>query len=419
MSRFLASWRDLRPHHLSAGLVAVVVAYTSSAALIFQAAASAGANAEQLGSWLGALGIGMGLTTLGLSLRYRMPILTAWSTSGAALLITSLNGASMSEAIGAFLLSSLLITLCGFSGLFGRILHRLPSSMAAAMLAGVLLRFGLDLFVSLQRDPLLVGTMLLGYLLCKSRWPRYTMLIVMLLGIGLAWWQGGLSVAHWEPALLHPQWTTPGFSVHGLFGVALPLFVVTMSSQNLPGVAVLRAHDYQPPVSPLIGWTGLVGVLLAPFGGFAFNLAAITAALCMGREADPEPGRRYLAACCAGLLYLLTGLLGATLASLFAVLPQPLIMALAGIALLGTLAGSLRQALQDQPHQDAALITLLLTASGVSFWGIGSAFWGLLAGALVLLQENVLSQLEFRRQPAKRPVDERSSPATTEGQTPP
>ncbi len=399
MAISLTSPGAVRLHHLSAGLVAVVVGYTSSVALIVQAAASAGATPAQLGSWLGALGIGTGLTTLALSLRYRMPILTAWSTPGAALLITTLSGVNMSEAIGAFLLSSLLIMVCGFSGLFARILHRLPRSLAAAMLAGILLHFGLELFVSLHSEPELVGTMLLGYLLFKPLWPRHGIVLVMLLGMTLAWLQGTLSLEQWGPALLQPQWTRPSFSMHGLLGIAIPLFMVTMSSQNLPGIAVLKAHDYHPPVSPLIGWTGLVGVLLAPFGGFCFNLAAITAALCMGKPADPDPQQRYLAAGCAGLLYLLTGLLGATLASLFSLLPPALIMAMAGIALLGTLGGSLQQALHDEPNREAALITLLLTASGVSFWGIGSAFWGLLAGVLaLLLRDDRVCRLRLRLQ---------------------
>ena len=379
-----SSLRLLRPHHLSSGLIAVLVGYTSSAVIIFQAAASAGATAAQLGSWLTVLGLGMGVTTLGLSLYYRIPILTAWSTPGAALLISSLAGVPMAEAIGAFLCSSLLLLICGFSGLFARIMHRLPLHLANAMLAGVLLRFGLDLFHAFQLQPLLVGIMGMSFLCLKPLMPRYTLALTLLFGMVVAWQLDLLHLNSIEPTAVQLVWTTPQFSLHSLLGIALPLFLVTMSSQNLPGVAVLRAHDYHPPVSPLVGWTGLTGALLAPFGCYALNLAAITAALCMSKEADPQPERRYLAACCAGFLYLLTGLLGATVASLFAALPQALIMAIAGLALLGTLGHSLHQALQPDLDREAAIITFLVTASGVTGFGIGSAFWGLLAGGLTL-----------------------------------
>lgn len=394
-----SSLRLLRPHHLSSGLIAVLVGYTSSAVIIFQAAASAGASAAQLGSWLTALGLGMGVTTLGLSLYYRIPILTAWSTPGAALLISSLAGVPMAEAIGAFLCSSLLLLICGFSGLFARIMHRLPLHLANAMLAGVLLRFGLDLFHVFQLQPLLVGIMGMSFLCLKPLMPRYTLALTLLLGMAVAWQLDLLHLDSIEPAAVQLVWTRPQFSLHSLLGIALPLFLVTMSSQNLPGVAVLRAHDYHPPVSPLVGWTGLTGALLAPFGCYALNLAAITAALCMSKEADPQPERRYLAACCAGFLYLLTGLLGATVASLFAALPQALIMAIAGLALLGTLGHSLHQALQPDLDREAAIITFLVTASGVTGFGIGSAFWGLLAGGLALaLRADRLQRLLHRLQ---------------------
>ena len=373
---------SLRLHHVSSGLVAVLVGYTSSAALIFQAAQQAGASPAQLGSWLGALGLGTGLTTLGLSLRYRTPILTAWSTPGAALLISSLAGLSLAEAVGAFIVSSALISLVGFSGLFARLMHRLPQSLAAAMLGGVLLGFCLELFRALPQAPWLVGSMLLGYWLLKPRLPRYAIGLVLLIGLAVALGQGDLNGAELALGGLRLEWVSPAFSWHACLGVALPLFLVTMSSQNLPGLATLHAHGYRPPVSPLIGWTGLAGLLLAPFGGFALNLAAITAALCMGKEADPEPHRRYLAACCAGVFYLLTALLGSTVASLFALLPRELIVAIAGLALLGTLGGSLKQALEVESEREAALITLLVTAAGVSFFGIGAPFWGLLAGVL-------------------------------------
>lgn len=332
-----------------------------------------------------ALGLGLGLTTLGLSWHYRLPVLTAWSTPGAALLITCLSGVPMSEAIGAFLFSSALLTLAGFSGLFARIMHRLPMSVANAMLAGVLLKFGLNLCQALQQQTLLAGGMLLAFWLLKPRWPRYTLALILLLGMAIAWPLGLLQWERLQVGHVALEWVSPTFSAASLIGIGLPLFLVTMSSQNLPGVAVLKAHGYAPPVSAAVGWTGLIGLVLAPFGCYAMNLAAITAALCMSEDADPDPRQRYLAALCAGGIYLLAGLLGATVASLFAALPAALIMALAGLALLGTLANSLQQALQNETEREAAILTFLVTASGMSVGGIGSAFWGLLAGTLALL----------------------------------
>jgi benzoate membrane transport protein len=370
--------------HLSAGFIAVLVGYTSSAAIVFQAATAAGASAAHISSWLLALGLGMSVTCIGLSLYFRSPVLTAWSTPGAALLATALIGLPMSEAIGAFIVASALITLCGVTGWFEAIMKHLPKSLAAAMLAGVLLRFGLGIFGSLQSEPLLVALMLAVYLAGRRFNSRYTIPLTFL--AGLAWAaQGGL--IHYEAvtlSLTQPIFTAPSFSWSTAIGVAIPLFIVTMASQNVPGIAVLRANGYSTPASPLIGWTGLTGLLLAPFGGFQFNLAAITAAICMSPEADPEPQRRYLAAVWAGVFYLITGILGATVASLFTALPKELVAAIAGIALLGTIGNSLTGALLNEKERDAALITFLVTASGLTLFGIGSAFWGLLLGLVVL-----------------------------------
>jgi len=370
--------------HLSAGFIAVLVGYTSSAAIVFQAASAAGAGPEQISAWLLALGLGMGVTCIGLSLYFRAPVLTAWSTPGAALLATSLVGIPMNEAIGAFLFDSLLLTIFGFTGWVDTFMKHVPKSLAAAMLAGVLLRFGLDAFVSLRAQPALVGVKLLIYLGGRRLNSRYTIPLTFL--GGLLWAaQGGLIHAEaLSLTLAQPIFTAPTFSVSTLIGVGIPLFIVTMASQNVPGIAVLRTNGYQTPVSPLIGWTGLTGLLLGPFGGYQFNLAAITAAICMSPEADRNPERRYLAAVWAGIFYLVTGLLGATVAGLFTALPKELVAAIAGIALLGTIGNSLTGALLDERERDAALITFLVTASGLSLLSIGSAFWGLAFGLIVL-----------------------------------
>lgn len=366
--------------HISAGFIAVLVGYTSSAAIVFQAASAAGAGPAHVSSWLLALGLGMGVTCIGLSLRFRSPVLTAWSTPGAALLATALVGLPMSEAVGAFLLASALLALCGATGWVEALMRHVPKSLAAGMLAGVLLRFGISAFKSLGTDPVLVGLMCAVYLIGRRLRTRYTIPLTFLAGLAWAGIHGLIRVDAVDLAFAAPLFTLPTFSLSAAVGVGIPLFIVTMSSQNVPGIAVLRANGYDTPVSPLIGWTGLTGLLLAPFGGYQFNLAAITAAICMSPEADPDPQRRYLAAVWAGIFYLVTGLLGATVASLFTALPAELVAAIAGIALLGTIGNSLAGALSDEKERDAALITFLVTASGLALFGIGSAFWGLVFG---------------------------------------
>ena len=323
----------------------------------------------------------------GLSLYYRIPVLTAWSTPGAALLITSLGNFTLAEAIGAFVISSLLITLCGISGWFDRLMRHIPAQLAAAMLAGVLLKFGLDLFKVAPADPLLLGSLLLAFLLGRHLWPRYTMVLVLATGILICLLRGQLQLdtIHWQ--LAGPVMTWPEFSLGALFGIALPLFIVTMTSQNMPGITILRAHGYQPATSSLITWTGLTGLLLAPFGGYAFNLAAITAAICMGKEVDPDANRRWPAAVWAGGFYLLTGCFGATVAALFTAFPATLVTCVAGLALLGTIGSSLHTALQHDDAREAALLTFIITASGISLLGIGAACWGLLVG-IILYQVN-------------------------------
>ncbi len=377
--------RDASLSAVAAGFVTVLVGFASSAVIVFQAAQALGASEGEIASWMWALGLGMGVTCIALSLRYRMPVVTAWSTPGAAMLIASSTGVPYAEAIGAFVLSAILMAVAGFSGVFERSLSRIPVSLASGMLAGVLLRFGLDVFVSMQTQLLMALAMFVTYLCGRRLFPRYAVIATLAMGIAIAAASGLLHLETVRLEWARPVFTTPALSLASLFGIALPLFIVTMTSQNVPGVAVIRASGYQVPISPVIGWTGVVNAVLAPFGAFALNLAAITAAICMGREAHHDPDRRYVAAICAGLFYVLIGLFGATVAALFTAFPKELVMAIAGIALLGTIGNSLAAALREENEREPALIAFLVTASGVSFAGIGSAFWGLLAGALTLL----------------------------------
>ena len=286
------------------------------------------------------------------------------------------------------MLCGALILVSGLTGWFEKLMDRIPLAVAAALLAGVLARFGLDAVASVKTAPLLVMMMTAAYLLGRRWWPRYAVPGVLLVGIAVAAAQGALHLDAVKVEWARPVWTTPVFSWSAAIGLALPLFMVTMASQNLPGVAVQRASGYQTPVSPTITVTGLATLLLAPFGGYAFNLAAITAAICMGREAHEDPARRYWASAAAGIFYILLGLAGGAVVGLLAAFPKELVAAVAGLALLGTIAGGLAQALKEEQHRDAAILTFLVTLSGVSLLGIGSAFWGVVAGTVSLLVQH-------------------------------
>ncbi len=377
--------RDVSLSAVSAGFVTVLVGFASSAVIVFQAAHALGASEAELGSWLLALGWGMGLTCIGLSWYYRMPVSTAWSTAGAAMLISSVAGLSMAQAIGAFMLSALLIVVSGFSGLFERAIKRIPLALAAGMMSGVLLRFGLNAFTALQTRFGLTLAIFAVYLLGRRLLPRYAVIVALLAGLALAAAQGLLHLGGVALTLAKPVFTMPALSWQAMIGVALPLFIVTMASQNVPGIGVLRAAGYQPPVSMLVGWTGIANLLLAPFGAYALNLSTITAAIVTGPEAHADPARRYIGGIAAGVFYLLLGLFGATMAATLLALPQELVWAIAGFALLGTIGNGLLTALSHERHREAALVTFLLTASGISLFGIGAPFWGLLAGVLTLL----------------------------------
>ena len=376
---------DLSLSAATAGFVAVLVGFTSSVAIVFQAAQAFGATPAQTSSWMWALGLGMGLCTLLPSLWWRMPAMVAWSTPGAALLASGGAGYSMAEATGAFLLCGTLILLSGATGWFERVMDRIPAALASALLAGVLARFGIDAFGAARGALPLVGLMLAAYLVGRRAWPRYAVPGVLAVATAFVAVRGELRTESLSWSLAAPVFTAPHFTWPAAVGLALPLFVVTMASQNLPGVAVIRASGYPIPVSRMLTITGAATLLLAPFGAFALNLAAITAALCMGREAHPDPARRYAAAVVCGALYCVIGVFGATVTGVLTAFPSELVVAIAGLALLGSIGGALASALGDEAHREAALITFLVTLSGLTLAGIGAAFWGVVAGAIALL----------------------------------
>lgn len=376
---------DSSPAAVVAGFVAMLVGYTSSLVLMFQAGQNAGLSTGQISSWIWALSIGMALTTIGLSLKYRTPIVIAWSTPGAALLVTSLPSVPYSDAIGAFVLCAVLLALCGLTGSVDRLLRRVPPALAAALLAGILFRIGIEICAAAQHQTGLVLGMALGYLVAKRLWPRYCVLVALVVGLLLAAGLGLLDFHALRLELAVPVWTTPTFSLAATIGIALPLFVVAMASQNMPGIAVLRTDGYAVPASPLIATTGLASLLLAPFGSHGINLAAISAAICTGPQAHEDASKRYTAAVWCGLFYGIAGLFGATLAALFASLPSELVISVAALALLGSIMNGLHGALAEPSQREPALITFLVTASGLTLAGVGSAFWGLVAGLLASL----------------------------------
>jgi benzoate membrane transport protein len=382
---FMAFFRDLSLSAVVTGFVVVLVGFTSTGALVFQAALALGATQAQVSSWMWALGLGMGLSTIIPSLYYKKPVVAAWSTPGAALIATSAAGLTMPEAIGAFVFCALLIIIAGASGAFERLMRRIPMAIASAMLAGVLLRFGLEAFSSIKTAPAMVLAMFVAHLLGRRFWPRYGVVGVLVAGLVFA---SAGEALKWSAVTIEwarPVWVTPEFSWSAIIGLGVPLFMVTMASQNMPGVAVLRAAGYDTPVSPVITTTGVVGLIFAPFGAFALNLAAITAAICMGSEAHEDKDKRYTAAVMAGVFYCVIGLFGAIVGGLFAAFPRELIVALAGLALMGTIGNGLATAVVDEKNREAAIITFLITSSGVSIAGIGSAFWGLAGGVLAMM----------------------------------
>ncbi|MFC7435392.1 benzoate/H(+) symporter BenE family transporter [Hydrogenophaga bisanensis] len=379
-------FRDVNLPAATAGFVAVLVGFTSSVAIVFQAAQAFGATPELITSWMWALGLGMGLCTAVPSLVLRQPVMVAWSTPGAAVLATAglAGGFSMAEAVGAFMLCAAMIVLVGATGWFERVMNRIPMALAAALLAGVLARFGLQAFGAAQSDWPLVVLMLLTYLIGRRWAPRYAVPLTLLVAVAWVLVQGRLQTSALTLAWARPVFTAPVFTVAAFVSLALPLFIVTMASQNLPGVAAIRAAGYAMPISRIITLTGVATLVLAPFGAFALNLSAITAAICMGEEAHTDRSKRYSAAVVCGLLYLAIGLVGAAVTGVLLAFPKELVLAIAGLALLGSIGGGLHAALQDERHREAALITFLVTLSGVVLAGIGSAFWGVVAGAIAL-----------------------------------
>lgn len=366
--------------HLTAGFTAVLVGYTSSVILVIQAATSSGATPDHIASWLLILGVALGVTTIGYSWYYKVPVLTAWSTPGAAMLITVAPDYSLQECIGAFILSGFFVLLTGLIKPINQLIDRIPAQVATAMLAAILLPFCLKAFAPLEHSPILFFSMFIAYLISKSVVPRYTMLILLLVSIANALYFYSFSFHTINFTVTKPSWVTPTFSSSSAINIALPLYIITMLSQNLPGIAMLNSYGYKIQTKSLFLGTGLANMMSAPFGGFSINLAAISAAICMNKDVDLDANQRYQATIWAGIFYLLAGCWASAVVSLFLILPTDIVQMLAGFALLGTLLMCLKTSFSKDKATEPALLTFLISLSGVTLFGINAPILGLLVG---------------------------------------
>lgn len=378
---------DLIPP-IVAGLISVIVNYGGTFILVFQAAKVAGLSPELTASWVWSVSIGVGVTGLLLSWVSRTPIITAWSTPAAAFLVVALSTTPYAEAVGAYMISAAAFVLLGLSGYFEKVIRLIPPGVAAGLLAGILLQFGIGAFGGMSLDPVLVGLLIVAYLVLKRLTARYAVVGILALGLAFLLAQGRVDLSGVELQLAAPMFTRPEFSLNALLSIALPLFLITLTGQYMPGMLVLRNDGFTTSANPIVTITGLGSLLMAPFGSHAFNIAAITAAICTGKQAHEEPSKRWIAGIAAGVFYILVGVFGVTLAALFMAFPVTFITTLAGLALLGTIGGSLAGAMADASSREASLITFLAAAANITLFGIGGAFWGLLIGLVAYVVLN-------------------------------
>ncbi len=368
---------------IASALVAALVGFGGTLAVIIEATRHLGATPAQTSSWVAALCLGMAASSAFLSLRYRMPIVTAWSLAGALLIIAAPAGTSMGHAIGAFIFAGLLTILSGVVPALGAAIEKLPASIAGGMLAGLLLRFSLGLFAGAQTAPALVLPLVGLFLLARLMHPASASLIVIVLALPLAWLEG-YAIPGVSASLPHLVWMPPEFSLPTLISLGIPLFLVTMATQQISGIAVLRSYGYTPPASACFVITGLLTVVLSPVGGFSINLSSVTASICTGPDTHPDPAKRYLSGLVYGLCYFLLAFGGVALTTAIIALPPVVIAAVAGIALLSPLSGALATAMHRPDERFAAVLAFIVTGSNLTLLGVGGAFWGLIAGVAVL-----------------------------------
>lgn len=382
-------------HPIVAGLISVIVNYGGTFILVFQAAKVAGLSPELTASWVWSVSIGVGLTGLLLSWRYREPIITAWSTPAAAFLVAALATTPYAEAVGAYILSAVAFVALGLSGYFEKLIRLIPPGIASGLLAGILLQFGIGAFGGASVDPALVGLLVVAYVLLKRFTARYAVVGILMIGLVFLLALGRVDLSGLQLRFAAPVFTMPEFSLNALLSVALPLFLITLTGQYMPGMLVLRNDGFRTSANPIVTLTGLGSLIMAPFGSHAFNVAAITAAIVTGREAHEDPSKRWIGGIAAGVFYVLVGVFGVTLAAVFMAFPATFITTLAGLALLGTIGGSLAGAMAVPASREAALITFLASAANIKMFGIGGAFWGLVIGLVASFVLN--GQIRRRR----------------------
>lgn len=374
-----------------AGFLAVLISYSGPLIIFFQAAQQAHVSTAMMISWIWGISIGAAIAGIYLSIRYKTPVITAWSAPGTALLVTLFPAISLNEAVAAYITAALVIFAIGITGCFDKLLKWIPQDVAAGMMAGILFQFGLGLFKATDSLPLIVFGMLAVYLAAKRFSPRYAMIWVLVSGIVLSLLLGKMNPVEMSFSLGVPQFIMPQWSWNSTLNLAIPLILVSLSGQFLPGMAIMKLSGYDTPAKPIIGVTSLASVVVACVGGITIVLASITAALCMGKDAHEQKDKRYIAGIANGLFYILGGLFAGSIVMLFSLLPKELVAALAGLALLGAIATNISMAMNNAAQRDAALITFLATASGMHFLGLSSVFWGICIGVIAHL---VLSKPE-------------------------
>ena len=365
-----------------AGFLAVLISYSGPLIIFFQAAQRVHVSTDMMVSWIWGISIGAAVSGIYLSIKYKTPVITAWSAPGTALLVTLFPNVSLNEAVAAYITSAIVIFLIGITGYFDKLLKWIPQDVAAGMMAGILFQFGINLFTASDSMPFIVFSMLIVFLIAKRLMPRYTMIWVLAAGVLLSLILGKMNPVDVSFNLAIPQWISPEWTWNSTLNLAVPLILVSLTGQFLPGMAIMKLSGYDTPAKPIITATSIASLAVACVGGITIVLASITAALCMGKDAHELKEKRYIAGIANGIFYILGGLFAGSIVMLFSLLPKELVAALAGLALLGAIATNISVAMKNDGQRDAALITFLATASGMHFLGLSSVFWGICIGVI-------------------------------------
>ena len=365
-----------------AGFLAVLISYSGPLIIFFQAAQQAQVSTSMMISWVWGISIAAAIASIFLSIKFKVPVVMAWSAPGTALLVTLFPEISLNEAVAAYITTAVVLFVIGVTGYFDKLLALIPQSIAAGMMAGILVSFGLGLFNATENMPVIVSAMLVVFLIAKRLNPRYAMLWVLATGLVMSLMLGKFQPVEMNFSIAIPEWIQPEWTWNSTLNLAIPLILVSLSGQFLPGMSLLKISGYDVPAKPIITTASITSLLVACFGGITTVLGSITAALCVGKDAHEQAEKRYIAGVCNGLFYILGGLFAGSIVLLFSLFPKELVAALAGLALLGAISSNLTVAMQTESQRESALITFLATASGMSLFGMSSVFWGICIGLL-------------------------------------